>query len=127
MNILYSVLSVYTTFLLPIYSEIEILQSVTPCIECIKTATAVLKGQIKFDWGANASAANWFTNLKWKLMDSAAAVTVASGNVGTTATKSWANFATSVSLAPSGTKQYWIIIWIEETGSAQNTTYHISL
>lgn len=83
------------------------------------TATAVIKGQVKFTWGASEA----YDNLKWKLMDSATAVTVASGNIGTTATKdTWQNFVTSVSLAPNAARQFWIIVWIEETGTIQNTT-----
>ena len=84
------------------------------------SATAVLKGQIKFAWASGSS----FTNLKWKLMTSATSVTVASGNVGTSATTAYQNFATNVSLAANGTQQYWIIVWIEETGTNQNSTDH---
>jgi len=83
------------------------------------TATAVIKGQIKFTYSGTGAT---FANLKWKLMDSATAVTVATGNQGTTATTSFVNFDSSLSLAPSATKTYNIIFWIEETGSSQNTT-----
>lgn len=86
------------------------------------TATAVIKGQIQFAWGANNSAANWFENLKWKLMTSATAVTVSSSDAAKSATKAWQDFATGLSLAPNATKQYWIVIWIEEIGSNQNNT-----
>lgn len=82
------------------------------------TATAVIKGQISFNYASGST----FTNLKWKLMDSATAVTVASGNQGTASTTTYTNFAQNISLAASATKQYWIIFWIEETGSSQNTT-----
>lgn len=83
------------------------------------TATAVIKGQIKFTYGTSSS----FANLKWKLMDSATAVTVSSSAGGTLAsTSTWQTFATNVSLVPNATKQYWIIMWIEETGSSQNST-----
>ena len=82
------------------------------------SATAVLKGRIKFTWAANSS----FSNLKWKLMDSATSVTAASGNAGTAATTSFQNFSTNISLAQNATKQYWLIIWIEETGAVQNST-----
>ena len=82
------------------------------------TAAAVIKGQIKFTWASGSS----FANLKWKLMTNATTVAASSGNAGTAATTSYANFATNVSLAPSAVQQYWLIVWIEETGVAQNST-----
>ena len=82
------------------------------------SATAIIKGRIKFTWAASSS----FTNLKWKLMDSATSVTAASGNDGASATTSFQDFSTNISLAQNGTKQYWVIVWIEETGSEQNST-----
>lgn len=83
------------------------------------TATVVVKGQVQFTWGDSDT----YTNLKWKLMTNSTTVAVASGNEGITVSKNtWQNFATNVSLAPNGTQQYWIIVWIEETGGIQNTT-----
>ena len=87
-------------------------------IKNTSTAVAIIKGQIKFTYASSSK----FTNLKWKLMDSANSVTAASGNAGTLATTTYTNFATNLSLAVNGTKQYWIIFWIEETGAAQNST-----
>ena len=91
-------------------------------IKNTSTATAVLKGQIKFDWGANNTAANWYENLKWKLMTNAGTVNVSSSDTAKSATKAWQNFATSLSLAPNASKQYWVVVWIEEIGSSQNNT-----
>lgn len=82
------------------------------------SATAVLRGRIKFTWAASSS----FANLKWKLMTSATSVSASSGNSGTAATTSFQNFETNISLAPNATKQYWILVWIEETGTTQNST-----
>lgn len=84
------------------------------------TATAVIKGQIKFTYAAYNGTSPSFPNLKWKLMDNASTVTVASGNQGTAASTSFVNFETGLSLAPGATKTYHIIFWIEETDSAQN-------
>ena len=91
-------------------------------IQNTSTAGAVLKGQIKFDWGANNTAANWYENLKWKLMTSSSSVTISSSSPANSATKAWQNFATNSSLAPNASQQYWIVVWIEEIGSAQNNT-----
>ncbi len=82
------------------------------------TAGAVVRGQIKFAWATGSS----FANLKWKLMTSATSVTAASGNAGTAATTSFQNFETNISLAPNATKQFWLMVWIEETGTTQNST-----
>lgn len=95
-----------------------ICKAYTFTIKNTSSATAVIKGQIKFTYGENSI----FTNLKWKLMDSATNVTVASGNTGTTATTSFANFETNISLATNTTKTYHIIFWIEETDTNQNDT-----
>ena len=96
-----------------------ICKAYTFTIKNCSTATAVLKGQIQFTWGSSDA----FGNLKWKLMTNAGTVAVSSSDGGTVAAKNtWQNFATSVSLAPNAVKQYWLIVWIEETGSSQNTT-----
>ena len=95
-----------------------ICKAYTFTIKNCSSATAVIKGQIKFTFASSSG----FTNLKWKLMDSATSVTVASGNAGATATTTYANFDTGLSLAINGIKQYWIIFWIEETGGTQNST-----
>ena len=84
-------------------------------VQNTSSAAAVIKGQIMFNFTT-------YTNLKWKLMDSETAVTVASGNTGNTATKEYVDFATNIHLAVNATKQYYFIFWIEETGAAQNTT-----
>lgn len=82
------------------------------------TATAVLRGRIKFNWASGSS----FTNLKWKLMTNATTVAASSGNAGLSATTAFQDFETNISLAPDGTKQFWVIVWIEETGAVQNST-----
>ena len=57
-------------------------------------------------------------------MDSATAVTVASGNTGTTATTSFVSFVENVSLIPNQIETYYLILWIEEIGVDQNSTDH---
>lgn len=90
------------------------------------TAKVNVRGSVTFSF------TNTFTNLRWKLMDSATAVTVSSATAGTgfsttapiKATTSKVYFDTSNVLlsANGGNKQYWFIVWIEETGADQNTT-----
>ena len=91
------------------------------------SATAVIKGQVRFFTSKSGSAPNetlglTFANLKWKLMSNATTVAISSSATGTVATTSWTNFATGVSLAPGATQTYYMIIWIHETGSNQNNT-----
>lgn len=99
----------------------------------LSSAAADIRGSIKFSYATNA-----FHNLRWKLMDSATTVTVSSGTVSsafsTTAPINASNgtkiyFDTSnVALAKEGgTKQYWIIVWIEETGADQGSSAGTSL
>lgn len=89
------------------------------------TATVVVDGSIKFTSPT--------TNLKWALMTNATTVPTITSTTDTdihSATTSDVDFATSVSLVPSGGasstsaasgsyKQYWIIFWINETGATQ--------
>ena len=88
------------------------------------TSAVDVRGSIKFTWGSNSI----FNNLRWKLMDSATAVTVSTATAETTvsttaptkASTSTVAFDTAnVALAPEASKQYWLIVWIEETGSDQ--------
>ncbi len=89
------------------------------------TATAVVNGKIKFT--------NPTTNLKWALMSNATTVptiTSATDSDIKAASTSETTFVSNLSLTPSGGvtstspasgsyKQYWIIFWINETGSSQ--------
>ena len=89
------------------------------------SAVAVVNGKISFT--------NPTTNLKWALMTSATAVPDITSTTDTdikAASTSDTTFATNLSLNPSGGasstsaasgsyKQYWIIFWINETGSSQ--------
>ena len=98
-----------------------ICRAYTFTITNMSTAAIVIKGQIKFAWSSGGS----FANLKWKLMTNETTVVAASGNAGTVATTTYQTFDNNVSLGAKGTatekKQYWIIVWIEETGTAQNS------
>ena len=98
-----------------------ICRAYTFTITNMSTATAIVKGQIKFAWSSGGT----FANLKWKLMTNATTVVAASGNAGAAATTSFQVFDSNVSLTPAGTanekKQYWLIVWIEETGGTQNS------
>lgn len=91
-------------------------------------AAVDVRGYIQFTFDSDST----FTNLRWKLMTSATAVTVStatgSSNFSTTApviasTSKIYFDTTNVALAANGgTKQYWLIVWIEETNANQNTT-----
>lgn len=93
------------------------------------TAAINVKGKLKFQYSGTDSK---FDNLRWKLMDSATNVTVssdvASDVFSTTAPIKASNDyiyfdTTTVSLnANGGYKQYWLIFWIEESGTDQNAT-----
>ena len=98
------------------------------------SAAVNVRGSVTFQNIAN------FTNLYWKLMDSATAVTVSSAastaqNAFSTtapihASTSQVFFNTSnLYLAPGASQQYWLIAWIEETGASQTDkgTFNISL
>ena len=88
------------------------------------TAVAVVNGKIKFT--------NPTPNLKWALMTNATTVPTITSTTDSdikSASTSEATFASSLSLNPSGGssstsaasgsyKQYWIIFWINETGSS---------
>lgn len=87
------------------------------------TSSVDVRGSITFT-------ASTFHNLRWKLMDSATAVTVSSATAGTSFSATAPIKAvhnskvyfdtTNVALTPNGgTKQYWLIVWIEEINRDQ--------
>lgn len=97
------------------------------------TAAVQVRGSVTFSYAANA-----FHNLRWKLMDSATTVTVSTKTAGNAFSATAPVNAVSgskvyfdtqnVSLAANGGyQQYWLIVWIEETGADQGATAGTSL
>ena len=74
-------------------------------------ATVRVKGTIAF---VNI---NNIPHLKWKLIDSATSI---GSNTGTTASTTATNFITETTLTNNQTKDYYFVVWIDETGSIQN-------
>ena len=106
-----------------------ICRAYTFTVKNLSSASVDVRGYIQFSYGTDSS----FSNLRWKLMTSATAVTVSSSTVSSTFsttapiaanTGSKVYFDTSnVALtANGGNKQYWLIVWIEETGSNQSNS-----
>lgn len=93
------------------------------------SAAVNVKGSITFNW-SNPST---FANLRWKLMDSATAVTLSTKTAGTAfsttapikavkGSKVYFDTQNVFLSKTNGKKQYWLIVWIEETGGDQNNT-----
>lgn len=110
-------------------------QVYTIVIKNESTATVVLKGNTTFYTNtaltafnnSNLSSSPYMPNLKWKKITST--TTVGSTNTSDMAasmTASSSVFVDSVSLAPAASATYYIIVWINETGSVQtdNGTYY---
>lgn len=105
-----------------------ICKAYTFVVKNLSTAAVDVRGYVQFSFSSGST----FTNLRWKLMDSATAVTLSTKTASSTfsatapiiASTSKVYFDTSnVALAEgNGNKQYWLIVWIEETGADQNAT-----
>lgn len=96
----------------------------------LSTAAVDVRGSLKFTY-SNSHATDPFPNLRWKLMTDENTVSVSTSTVSNVfsatapikASTSKVYFDTSnVALAANGgTKQYWVIIWIEETLGADQS------
>ena len=84
------------------------------------TATATVGGSIAFTIPSNSK----YTNLKWKtISDNPSSNTNATYGTMTSATTSGtANSIGVATLAPQASQDFYIVIWINETGVAQNST-----
>ena len=93
------------------------------------TAKLNVKGKIRFNYDGTT---NKFTNLRWKLMtNNGETVNVSTQTASATfsdtapiiAGNDYVNFDTTVVplAANGGNKQYWLIVWIEETGNDQSS------
>ena len=105
-----------------------ICKAYTFTIHNLSTSTVTIRGNIKFTYTSGST----FTNLRWQLMSNATTVNITKKDAGTTfatgvpvkASTSQVYFDTeNVSLAANGgSKQYWLIFWIEETNANQSST-----
>ena len=94
----------------------------------LSTATIDVRGSITFGWAGVST----FTNLRWKLMEDATAVNVTTSTASTSfsatapveasLTKTYFDTTNVELTANGGTKQYCLIVWIEETGANQSTS-----
>ena len=86
------------------------------------TATVVLKGLVSFYTNTGLTAFSGMPNLKWKTITSTS--TIGSTSISdNTASMTATSFVDSVSLVPNnGTATYYIIVWINETGTEQTDT-----
>ncbi len=102
-----------------------ICKAYTFVVKNLGTSVVAVRGSIQFSYGSGN-----FNHLRWKLMDSATEVTVSSSTVSTTFSDTAPIVAgtskiyfdkNKVSLsANGGAKQYWLIVWIEESGADQS-------
>ena len=81
------------------------------------TATVPTTGTIAFNFTAPTEKTANFSNLKWKLTDSYTALK--SGETAKTANTSAVTFASPTLTASTKTFTYYIVVWINETGSSQ--------
>ena len=81
------------------------------------TATVPTTGTIAFKFTAPSGKTANFSNLKWKLTDSYTALK--SGETAKTASTSAVTFASPTLTASTKTFTYYIVVWINETGSSQ--------
>ena len=103
-----------------------ICRAYTFVIKNIGNTNVNVRGKLKFNYSEGAV----FTNLRWKLMDDADTVSLSNGTVAdtfssTSPIKSSTSYVTldesNVNLsANGGSKQYWMIFWIEEAAVNQN-------
>lgn len=92
------------------------------------TATQVVDGTLLFynNSTLTVSATNTMPNLKWKLITSANASNPSSSALGTNsdleanATVSNGKFASNVTLTTNAKKEYYVIVWINETSKDQS-------
>ena len=83
------------------------------------TATVVLKGLVSFYTNTEMTTFSGMPNLKWKTITSTTSVGTTSAS-DKTASATATSFIDSVSLAANnGTATYYIIVWINETGTTQ--------
>lgn len=96
------------------------------------TATQVVDGAISFysNTAMTTGIETAMPNLKWKLIDSVNASTPNSSVLGTNtdlaATGTAAKFATNVSLATGAARDYYMIVWINETNTDQTDKSSVS-